>query len=216
MTYHLMTDSHFVAYPIPGASGSREVGHRLINFVWYRNVAEGEPLEQLMTDRNGVLHDLSLPPGLVQQQFVDEFRAASNQLPPCVAEIVSKTVDPFIQVIVDVEVPQMAFQRACLIGDAAFVARPHVGAGTAKAAADAWSLAEALPAAGGNLTVALHLWELAQLDLGRRLVSRAQHLGHRSQFGGGWRAGDSSLRLGLETAGDSEAMADMLGSKRGK
>ena len=216
MTYHLMFDSHFVAYPIPGPFGSTEVGHRLINFVWYRNVAEGVVLEQLMTDRTGSTRDLSLPPGSVRENFVDEFRQASLRLPPCLAEVVTRTVDPFIQVIVDVEVPRMAFGAACLIGDAAFVARPHAGAGTAKAAADAWALAAALSAADEDCSAALRGWERAQLELGRRLVARARDLGDRSQFGGGWQAGDPSLRLGLERAGDSEAMGGMLDSTGGR
>ena len=44
--------------------------------------------------------------------------------------------------IVDLEVPRMAFGRSCLIGDAAFALRPHIGVGTAKAADDAghWGL----------------------------------------------------------------------------
>ena len=49
----------------------------------------------------------------------------------------------------------MAFGRVCLLGDAAFALRPHAAAGTAKAAADAWALAEALAASGGDLQAAL-------------------------------------------------------------
>jgi 2-polyprenyl-6-methoxyphenol hydroxylase and related FAD-dependent oxidoreductases len=37
----------------------------------------------------------------------------------------------------------MVFGRVALLGDAAFVARPHVGAGVTKAALDAASLADA-------------------------------------------------------------------------
>ena len=44
------------------------------------------------------------------------------------------------------DAPRMAFGRLCLIGDAAFVARPHAAAGTAKAAEDGWQLARALRA----------------------------------------------------------------------
>ncbi len=163
-----------------------------------------------MTDRNGIVHDLSLPPGYVRPEFEDELRVASEQLPPCLSEVARKTAEPFIQMIVDVEVPRMSFGTACLIGDAAFVARPHAGAGTAKAAADAWALAAALEGGECDVAAALSRWERTQLELGSRLVRRAREMGDRSQFGGGWPAGDPSLRLGLEIAGDSEAVGSML------
>ena len=40
----------------------------------------------------------------------------------------------------------MAFGRVAIVGDAAFVARPHVAAGVSKAADDAAALAEAVQA----------------------------------------------------------------------
>ncbi len=57
--------------------------------------------------------------------------------------MIQLTAEPFIQVIVDLQVPRMAFGRSCLIGDAAFALRPHIGVGTAKAADDAWQLGTA-------------------------------------------------------------------------
>ena len=94
---------------------------------------------------DGVRRELSLPPGAARADQVDELRStAANRLPAVIADVVVGTEQPFVQVIFDVDVPRMAFDRVCLIGDAAFVARPHAAAGTAKAAADAWSLAEAL------------------------------------------------------------------------
>ena len=61
----------------------------------------------------------------------------------------------------------MAFGRVCLIGDAAFALRPHAAAGTAKAAADAWALAETLATTQGDLQAALPRWERHQLAVGR-------------------------------------------------
>ena len=52
--------------------------------------------------------------------------------------------EPVLQPIYDLETPRMAFGRVAIIGDAAFVARPHVGAGVSKAADDAAALADAL------------------------------------------------------------------------
>ena len=91
----------------------------------------------------------------------------------------------------------MAFGRVCLVGDAAFAARPHAAAGTAKAAADAWALAEAVAGVGGDVPGALRRWEASQLALGRQLIARVKDLGRSSQFEGGWRPGDPTLRFGL-------------------
>jgi 2-polyprenyl-6-methoxyphenol hydroxylase-like FAD-dependent oxidoreductase len=84
--------------------------------------------------------------------------------------------EPILQPIYDLETPAMAFGRVVIIGDAAFVARPHVGAGVSKAADDAAALAEALseaPAVGP----ALQAFEAKRLPVGRRIIERARHLG---------------------------------------
>ena len=54
------------------------------------------------------------------------------------------TPQPFLQPIFDVETTRMAVGRVAIIGDAAFLARPHVAAGVTKAAEDAMALANAL------------------------------------------------------------------------
>ena len=67
-------------------------------------------------------------------------------LAPQFNAMVALCEQPFLQPIYDLEVPRMAFGRVAILGDAAFVARPHVGAGVAKAAEDALALADALAA----------------------------------------------------------------------
>jgi 2,6-dihydroxypyridine 3-monooxygenase len=104
-------------------------------------------------------------------------------------------------VICDVAVDRMAFGRVCLIGDAAFALRPHAAAGTAKAAADAWALAAALQAAGGDVEEALPGWERGQLELGRAVLERTRRNGDKSQFEGTWRPGDPELVFGLYEPG---------------
>jgi len=204
LTYVVLPDSHVLVYPIPDGEGSIEAGERLLNFVWYRNVAPGADFDELMTDQDGNLRPTSLPPGAVQERYVRQLRAdAEALLPPAVAEVVARTPEPFIQPIVDVTVPRMAFGRVALMGDAAFAARPHAAAGTAKAAADGWALASAVAATAGDVPAALARWEPGQLALGRQLVERVQDMGARSQFDGTWRAGDPSLAFGLRTPGDS-------------
>jgi len=49
LTYQVLPGSHILVYPIPGLDGSVRRGERLINMVWYVNVAAGAPLDELMT-----------------------------------------------------------------------------------------------------------------------------------------------------------------------
>lgn len=204
IVYHWTGDSHILTYPIPAADGSVAVGDRLMNFVWYRNVDPGPPLDALMTDRDGVHRDLSVPPGMVADGQVTELHHAAGRLPPVIAELVTGVADPFVQQVVDVTVPRMALGRVCLTGDAAFVARPHAAAGTAKAAADAWALASALEAAGGDVDAALARWAPGQLELGRGLVERSRAMGERYQSGAAVDPSDQFLRFGLRSPGDSQ------------
>jgi 2,6-dihydroxypyridine 3-monooxygenase len=197
ITYVAADSSHLLQYPIPDADGSTEPGKRLQNFVWYRNVAESE-LAALLTDRHGGRRAISLPPGAAADAFVDELRlTASRTFPAVIAELVTRTDEPFVQVIVDVFVPRMAFARVCLIGDAAFVGRPHAAVGTAKACVDAWALAGALAETDGDVREALARWEPRQLEIGRDLAHRSAAIGARYQFNGDWDPADPELRFGF-------------------
>ena len=197
LTYGLIKNSHIVAYQIPSVAGQLTKGERLVNFVWYRNVAAGPELDELMTGRDAVHRPLSLHPGIAQDRYVTAIRAtARRELPPQLAEMVERTPEPFVQAIVDVESPKMAFGRVAILGDGAFTARPHAAAGTAKAAENAWALAAAIGATD-DVPSALAAWEPGQLTLGANLVARAREIGERSQFHGTWRPGDPDLRFGL-------------------
>jgi 2-polyprenyl-6-methoxyphenol hydroxylase-like FAD-dependent oxidoreductase len=76
----------------------------------------------------------------------------------------------------------MVSGRVALVGDAAFIPRPHTAASASKAAANAIALGKAIGAHPGNLDGALAAWEPEQLALGRRLEAHGQSLGKRSQF----------------------------------
>lgn len=197
LTYQVLPHSHILVYPIPGVDGQVEPGRRLINMVWYRNVAAGE-LADFLTDRHGVRREASLPPGQVRDEEVAELRRfASDRLAPPLAEMVTSVTEPFVQAVFDIEVPRMTSGRVCLVGDAAFAVRPHAAAGTAKAAEDGWVLAQELTRADGDVEVALPRWEKRQRDLGARLLARTQEIGDSSQTRGDFRAGDPRLVFGL-------------------
>jgi 2-polyprenyl-6-methoxyphenol hydroxylase-like FAD-dependent oxidoreductase len=83
---------------------------------------------------------------------------------------------PFLQPIWDLQSPSIVFGRIVLIGDAAFVARPHVATGVSKAALDVQSLVDALAQESG-LDAALVRYAREREHLGRALVARGRHLG---------------------------------------
>ncbi len=196
-TYAVTDASHICMYPIPAVNGGLERGDRQLNYVWYRNVAEGPELDEMVTDQRGFTAPVSVHPGQVQQRYVDRLRAdAVRMLPPAAAELVMRTPQPYIQIVLDIAVRQMAFGRVALIGDAAFAARPHAAAGTAKAASDAWALADAL-AAEPDIPRALRAWEPGRLALGDDLLRRVSEMGARSQFTGSWDPTDPALHFGL-------------------
>lgn len=201
MLYQILDPGHVLVYAIPGADASTEPGARRQNFVWYHNYDPGQPFERVMTDREGVRRSFSVPPGLVRDELWSEMGALTAQLAPAIREVVQESPEPFVQAVFDLESPRMVFGRVCVIGDAAFSARPHVAAGTAKAAADAWALRDAL-AAGGDLSAALAQWERRQLKLGRSVVARSRAMGRRSQFEGTMVPGDPAWKFGLIEAGN--------------
>jgi 2,6-dihydroxypyridine 3-monooxygenase len=202
MVYQVLDRSHILVYAIPAADGSVTPGHRIQNFVWYRNYPGGAVYEAVMTDTEGRRRTASVPPSLVQEEHVAELHATTRELAPQLREIVLACPTPFVQAIFDLEVPTMVFGRICLLGDAAFSARPHVAAGTAKAAADAWALRDALQRHRGDVDAALAEWGPRQLELGRAVVARSRAMGIRSQVTGTMVPGDPGWKFGLFSPGN--------------
>ena len=203
ITYWVMPHSHLLAYPIPAADGHAAGAARAMNWVWYRNVAPGQELAELLTDRSGARRSVSVPPGFAQERHLAELvSTARDALPRPLADLIAGTPAPFVQAVFDIEIPRMAFGRVCLIGDAAFALRPHIAAGTAKAAEDALRLGEAVARANDDVEAALRAWEPHQLALGKRALERTREAGRRSQFSNSWQVGDP-LPFGLYEQGDS-------------
>lgn len=166
-----------LAYLIPGPDGETEAGSRRLNWVWYDNVRNTADRRRLLTDEQGTRHAFSVPPGTLQADVESELlAAATDRLPDVFGDLVTATDDPFVQTIYDLSVTRMVSGRVCLLGDAAFVARPHTAAGTAKAAGDGIALSDALEG-GADLTAALQDWETDRLDVGRRLVAEGRRMG---------------------------------------
>lgn len=177
--FSLPPGEQMLGYPVAGANEEMEVGGRRFNFVWYRPADVDHGLADLLTDVDGVRHELSIPPTRIRSDVIATMRRdAERLLAPQFAEVVHLTSQPFIQAILDLETPRMALgSRTVILGDAAFVARPHVGMGVTKAAADAAALADALRAHPTDLPAALAKFEHLRLRFGAAVVRRARHLG---------------------------------------
>ena len=176
MTFCLPPGEQCLGYPVAGPDNDLRPGHRRYNVVWYRPADESGELQHLLTDESGTTHTISIPPPLIRRDAIARMRAAAERLlAPQFREVVRMIDEPILQPIYDLETPHMAFGRVAIIGDAAFVARPHVAAGVAKAADDAAALVAALEQ--GEVAPALRRFEAVRLPVGRRIIERARHLG---------------------------------------
>lgn len=177
--FSLPPGEQMLGYPVAGANDEIEAGQRRFNFVWYRPADADHDLPALLTDVDGVRHDLSIPPGKIRSEAIAAMRHdAERSLAPQFAEVVRATAQPFIQAILDLETPSMIMgARTVILGDAAFVARPHVGMGVTKAAEDAAALADALQTHPSDLAQALVAFDAGRTKAGAAIVRRARHLG---------------------------------------
>jgi 2-polyprenyl-6-methoxyphenol hydroxylase-like FAD-dependent oxidoreductase len=114
---------------------------------------------------------------------------AHTQLAPQLAALIEATGQVILQPIFDLESPAIATARLALVGDAAFVARPHVATGVMKAAVDAESLVAAI-ASTGPLAEGLCRYNDTRQPYGAALVARGRHIGSTFME----RGGDPSLR----------------------
>ena len=173
-TFCLPPEELFLCLPMPGRDAA---GERRFNWVWFRLVDFARELPLLCTDEDGRCHGTSIPPPLLRRAVIEEFRAhAAAVLAPQLARVVAETRQPFLQPIYDLACPRVAFERVALLGDAAFVARPHVGTGVTKAAGDAECLVDALLSAP-SIDAALAAYDRARTAVGQALVARSRELG---------------------------------------
>ncbi|HEX9684989.1 MAG TPA: FAD binding domain-containing protein [Burkholderiales bacterium] len=167
-----------LCYPVAGFTNSTRPGERCLNFVWYRPAHEAHELPHLCTDADGRRHDISIPPPLIRPEVLAELRHAAREwLSPQLAEVVRRTRQPFFQPIYDVESARMAFGRVALAGDAAFVARPHVGMGVTKGAGDGMALADSLAATPDDVPSALARYESRRRRFNAAVVAHGRELG---------------------------------------
>jgi len=182
LAFCLPEHEQMLGYPVAGPHNDLRPGRRRYNMVWYRS-ADRDQLARLLTDDRGVVHEISIPPPAVSNSAIEEMQvAAKRALAPQFQACWQAEVHPFVQPIYDVQSPQLAFGRVALLGDAAFVARPHCGIGVTKAADDAAALARAL-AAETDVGRALARYEANRMPFGNKVIAQARRLGSYLQAG---------------------------------
>lgn len=177
--------SHMLGYLVPGDHNSTEKGKRYYNWVWYRTVDEKTELPDIMIDRDGKTHGYSMPPGKLADKWREHiYQEADAMLPPQFKAMVKATTEPFAQAILDLVSQRMVHNRVILLGDAAFIPRPHTAASTSKAAANALALGEALAKTKepDKIDQALRQWESSQIRLGQLLYQQGTEIGNYLLF----------------------------------
>jgi 2-polyprenyl-6-methoxyphenol hydroxylase-like FAD-dependent oxidoreductase len=166
-----------LAMSVPGEGADMHPGDHRFYVIWYRPVAEAA-LRDLFTDASGRYHGASIPPPLIRSDFVNEVRAQAEELlPPQIATVVRQAPQLLLQAITDLESPRMTFGRVALMGDAAFIARPHVAGGVSKAALNAQCLADSFVGAKGDRGAALAYYDRTQHEFGSRIGAHSRYLG---------------------------------------
>jgi len=175
--FFLAPGNEIIGYPIAGVNNDLGRGKRRYNFVWYRTIDE-ERLREMLTDATGHTHAVSIPPPLVRSDVIQEMRdKAETFMSKPMLGILRAVKSAFFTPIYDLASPSMISGRVALIGDAAFVGRPHVGLGVTKGAADAKALADALRASSDDIDAGLKTFSVERKLIGDRVVARGRELG---------------------------------------
>ncbi len=175
--FYITHGAHALGYLVPGQNGETAKGRRRYNWVWYRPVENGA-LSEMFTDQDGRTFPFSLPRGaLSPDRLADLHDDARAMLPPQFADAVEAEDKPSIQGIFDYQAPRMTGRSVALVGDAAFVVRPHTAMGLSKAAGDVMALARSL-ASQPKLGAALHRYEEERLIAGRYIADYGLRLGN--------------------------------------
>ena len=180
----LPNGEQMLGYPVAGSGNDTRLGKRRYNFVWYRPASEAQELIELLTDDDGRYYPTGIPPSKVSGKHIANMRQVAHKiLAPQYVEILEKTTSPFLQPIYDVRSKEIIFGRIALMGDAAFVARPHVGMGVTKAGDEAIVIAKHISNLGAT-PEALQAYGDERLKLGQQVIARAQYLGRYMQAQG--------------------------------
>lgn len=163
-----------LGYPVMPSNNNNDVH---INIVWYRKT-NTDSLKILLTDEQGVQHSDGIAPKLIHPQVLQNLKQqAVDTLHPAWTQIIQLAPELFMQPIYDSVTTSMAQSRVALIGDAAFISRPHIGQGVTKAAGDALCLVKCLQSNTNDVLNALQIFSKQRVAIGHQVIQYAQRLG---------------------------------------
>jgi 2-polyprenyl-6-methoxyphenol hydroxylase-like FAD-dependent oxidoreductase len=170
--------ARLVAYYVPGVDGDARPGRRRITFAWYDATRTGWLRERGFLRENEVTS--SVPPEAIDGELREELRALCARWQSPAREILLAAIDE--RIIFGTPLAQylprrLANGRVAIVGDAAHVASPMVGAGLVNGLLDCAAVAEALKAAGGGRgssgTAALLAYQKLRLTANRNHVGES-------------------------------------------
>jgi 2-polyprenyl-6-methoxyphenol hydroxylase-like FAD-dependent oxidoreductase len=172
--------ARLIAYAVPGADGNVSRGHRQITYAWY------DASRAAWLRENGFLHGdeilASVAPDAIPASLRDELRhLASTRWESPERDVLVAALDRGI--LFGTPLTQYLPNRLCngriaIVGDAAHVASPMVGAGLVYGLLDCVALGRAVAAAGGTTAAAgltaLRAYEAERLEENRAHVHESQ------------------------------------------
>ncbi len=159
---------HFFAYLLPNESGSTTVGDRDLNWGVFLPLTADELADHLL-DREGIQHELSLPPGRMRVEIEKKLKQKVKPLlPGYYADIVARSRNTFGQGIVATIPDVYRRGRICLAGDAGSLVPPFTTSGVFKGMKNGVELITAL-ASERDIDSALGAWEEEQQKAGEGL-----------------------------------------------
>jgi 2-polyprenyl-6-methoxyphenol hydroxylase-like FAD-dependent oxidoreductase len=171
--------ARLVAYAVPGADGNVTRGHRQITYAWYDASRTAWLRENGFLDDDEIL--ASIAPDAIPAGLRDELRhLASTRWEPPERDVLVAALDRHI--LFGTPLTQFLPTRLCngriaIIGDAAHVSSPMVGAGLVYGLLDCVALGRAVAAAGGTTgaagVTALRAYEAERLQANRAHVQES-------------------------------------------
>lgn len=166
----VFTDSgrYLVTYPMPGASGAIDPGHRRLSWNWYWSPSDGKPPWPAGSRPRTIL------PSDLDPTVAARVADAAGVWPypwPRVVELTTQRRSLFANAIYEYLPHRLVGERMVIIGDAAHVATPMTGAGLITGFEDVIALAEELGTVDADaVPAALQHYERQRLGPARELV----------------------------------------------
>lgn len=164
---------HNVMYLIPGEGRNKD--ELVINWAAYVPISRNE-LDDLMTDRDGILRIGTLPPGAITPENETRLKElVCRNIPSFYADLVEQTHDSYVQMIYTLTLKEYGTDRMCLIGDAGMIAQPFTGSGVFKGYHNIKGLIRCIEEEP-DLDTAISNWSSLQVEEGSRILALGKQM----------------------------------------